>query len=192
MTSRNRALALLTLCYPATPPAFVCGVQVCLGKSHFGFGLVVFYGLLLLALVECARHIRVARLAFGAALLATLVHVGLALKLIWGRGQDFDFEALLGTIFGVGFLVGLGGARLAWCLGRKVLSLGLALTSVCLALAGGGGALNLHVLYDFRPDSDPRLFLVPFFVQAVLIWLCRQPQAPAWETGPGLNQAASS
>lgn len=189
MTLRNRALALLTLCYPATPPAFICGIQVCLGKPEYLIGLVAFYGLLGVALMECTRHLRAGRLAFGAALLATLVHGAMAVKLIRGHGQDPDFETLLGSIFGVGFLVGLGGARLAWSLGRRALALGLAFTGLCLVLAGLDGALNVHVFYDFRPGRDLRMVLLPFFIQAVLIWLCRQREVPDIVAGPGLNQA---
>lgn len=189
---QNRALALLVMCYPATPPALVCGIQVCLGKSEFLPGLVVFYTLIVVALAQCIRHIPTARLAFGAALLTTLVHMGLAVMLIRGIGQDSHFEALLGSMFLVGFWVGLGGAKLAWSQGRKALALGLVLTGVCLALGVWSQALKLHVFFDFGTRHHPGYFMAAFYVQAFLLWLSRQHESPRTETGTGLNQAEAS
>ena len=167
MKARNQALAWLCLCYPAMPPAFVCGIEVATGHPVYWIGLGLFYTLLLYALGRCLRDTGFARWAFGLALGATLVHLLAVLMVFWpGRG---DWESTtIGSIFAVSTLVGLGGAQLAWIQGRGWLTAGLLATCASVMAAGG---------HYQGPLDNPQLFLVSFFVQALLLWRCRQSEA---------------
>lgn len=172
--ARNQALNWLCLCYPAMPPAFLCGIEVCTGHKAAMLGLVAFYLLLLSSVARCARHTGPARWAFGLALLATVFHIAAAISMINGRTHGVE-DRLIAPIFGVAVLVGLGGAHLALHQGSKLLSVGLFAT-VGVILMGG---LGYHA-----PLDDPRYFLVGFFGQALLLWKCRQHEAlPAEGTG---------
>lgn len=178
MKARNQALGWLCLCYPAMPPAFICGLQVCSGQQLYLIGLVLFYLLLLYSLVRCTRDLGPAGWAFGCAGLATLVHVVAAMSLVSGRSVGVE-DLLMVPIFGVSILVGVGGALLAFGQGRKTLGAGLLATS-CLMVTVGSGYRG--------PLDDPKWFLLAFFAQAILLWNCRQHEATQLD-GTGFTQS---
>jgi hypothetical protein len=156
------------------PPAFLCGLELCLGHQPYLLGLCLFYPLLAFSLLRCAQSTGPARWAFGTALLFALAHMATALTLASGRSAGVE-DRLIGTIFSVVALVGLGGAQLAMHQGSKVIALGL------LATVGLVGAA---VLGYSGPLDDHRLFLIAFFGQAALLWKCRQHETlPAEGTG---------
>lgn len=164
MKARNRALGWMLLCYPATPPAFVAGVEGCMGHREYLAGVALFYTLLLFALWRCTRACGKAGWAFGLALVATLVHLYAAGRVVFDMRSSTEEAMVIMTMFGVAVLVGVGGAQIAFQEGRRLMAL-LFLGSC----AGLGWALT-----GYRsPLDDPRLFLASFFLQAALLFFLR-------------------
>lgn len=177
MKERNQALGWLCLCYPATPPAFVAGVESCVGHREYLVGAGLFYALLLFALWRCARSSGRAGWAFATALIATLIHLGAAWQMVFGhRSQE---ALIIQTIFAVAMLTGLGGAQLAYQQERKLMA---------LLFLGSCAGLGVALCHYGSPLDDPRMFLASFFFQAALFFFLRLNAPPA-EEGTGFIQS---